>query len=269
MGSRIHKALEEAEKGVVDTPLVAWRSLIEKDRGALLASGFGTDDLDSEDRLGQAMLSGFMDWEAESGFHNTYEVEAVEKGITDTLTFPEIEGVSLRVRGKLDRVLIRRSDNSRWVGDYKTMGTFSERDMLGLTRSPQPRLYAMLMRAHAPEDQWVAGAVYSLLRKVLRTPRANPPFFAQLVVPVTDYDLESYRLRTVSMVRHILDSVTRLTAGENHRTVVHFAPSWQCQTCPFKAPCWLMQDTGLAAAEAHLSDNFEHGDPWERYDSSE
>jgi RecB family exonuclease len=267
LGGRVHAALEAYQKGEVDSPVVAWDALIAHDLAVMTAAGMITDDLDKDDRLGRTMLEGFVEWEAESGFHDKYEVIGIEEGLSDRLTLPEFPDVEIRIRGKLDRLLRRRSDNAVWVNDYKTMGTFSERDRMGLQRSPQARLYMMLaMKSYPPSSGvWVAGVAYSMLRKVLRTPRATPPFYDVMEIPISLYDLDQYERRMAAIVGHLVYTTEALAQGADHREVAHFAPSWECQTCPFKAPCDLMQNTSMEAAEGYIADYYQEGDPWERY----
>lgn len=265
LGGRVHAALEAYGKGEVPSPVLMWDALISHDYAVLASAGYATDDLDKDDRLGRTMLEGFTEWEAESGFYDKYEVVGIEQGLADRMELPEVPGVEVRIRGKLDRVLRRRIDGALWVNDYKTMGTFSERDRTGLQRSPQARLYMMLARASLPQDQWVAGVAYSMLRKVLRTARATPPFYDIMEIAISDHDLEQYRVRMVAMIKKIAATVEALDAGTDHRVAAPFAPSWQCQTCPFRHPCNLMQDASLEAAEEFVADYFETGDPWERY----
>jgi hypothetical protein len=264
LGGRVHTALEMYQKGEVAHPVIAWDALISHDYAVMTAAGMITDDLDKEDRLGRTMLEGFVDWESAEGFHDKYEVIGVEAGLADRLTLPEIPGVEIRIRGKLDRLLRRRSDGAIWVNDYKTMATFSERDRMSLIMSPQARLYTMLAKRSLPEV-WVAGVVYTMLRKVLRTARATPPFYDAMEIPISLYDLDQYEYRLVGMATRIADTTAALDSGADDRQVAYFAPSWQCQTCPFKHPCQLMQNTSREAAEEYIADYFEEGDPWERY----
>lgn len=264
LGSRVHTALEMYQKGEVPHPVVAWDALISHDYAVMTAAGMITEDLDKEDRLGRTMLEGFTTWEAEEGFHDKYEVVAVEQGLADRLTLPEVPGVEIHIRGKLDRLLRRRIDGSLWVDDIKTLGTFSERDRMTLQMSPQARLYVMLAKSSMP-DQWVAGMVFQMLRKVLRTARAQPPFYDLAEIPISDHDLEQYQHRLVGMATRIADVTAALDSGADDREVAYFAPSWQCATCAFRTPCRLMQDTSREAAEEFLADFFETGDPWARY----
>jgi hypothetical protein len=264
-GSRIHAALERGERG--EDTLQVWDSLIDTDMAVLLSSGFSSEDLEKEDRLGRIMLEGFLDWQDETGFHEQYETESVETALSMPLEIAEYPEADVLLRGKLDRVLRRRSDGATFIGDYKTIGTFSERDLGSLQRSSQPRIYSMLLQ-HARPDEWVGGVVYSLLRKVQRSARSNPPFFQTLTVPLTAFDVEQHRVRIEGVTGTILRTVQRLTQGEDHRRVVPFSPSWQCSTCPFRVPCGLMQDTSLEAADDFLLDNYEVGDPYARYEET-
>jgi hypothetical protein len=172
--------------------------------------------------------------------------------------------VTVLVRGKLDRRKRRRSDGAVYVDDFKTMGNFGEPAMLSLELSPQPRLYRMLEIQQAPPEQHTAGVSYTLLRKVLRTPTAKPPFYKRVTIEVNDAEQEAYNDPPPGQRDRAGPGAYALDHDGTPARVAYFQPGWWCATCPFKLPCGLMQHTP-EGAEAMLADLYTETDPWARY----
>jgi hypothetical protein len=269
-GSRIHSALEAFYDGTVDTPLTAWNALMQHEFAVAEANGSPfIAELDKESKLGHRMLEGYIEWLAETGEDAAWEIVGVETKLSHHLpltvdidTVPH--AVTILVRGKLDRRKRRKADGAVYVDDFKTMGNFGEPAMLALELSPQPRLYRMLEKAQAPAEQHTAGVSYTLLRKVLRTPTAKPPFYKRVTIEVNDDEQEAYDTRLKGAVESLVRVQIRLDRGEDPNRVAYFQPGWHCATCPFKLPCGLMQHTPKGA-EQMLADLYTEGDPWARY----
>jgi hypothetical protein len=214
------------------------------------------------------MMEGYLEWleaEGEDAYWDTVGVEqAFSHNLTLVVDTPDgDQEITVLVRGKLDRQLRRKSDGAVYVGDFKTAGNFGEPSMLTLTKSPQPRIYTRLLKAQDPSSD-VRGVVYTLLRKVLRTPTAKPPFYKRVVIDVNAAEQEAYDVRLEGAVTDLARVRFALDAGADPRRVAHFQPGWWCATCPFRLPCDLMQHTPQAA-EDMLSDLYTEGDPWARY----
>jgi hypothetical protein len=269
-GSRIHSALEAFYDGTVSSPVTAWNALMQHEFAVAEANGSPfTADLDKESKLGHRMLEGYLEWLEETGEDSVWEVIGVETKLSHHLTVlvdtPDgDQEMTVLVRGKLDRRRRRRSDGAVYVDDFKTMGNFGEPAMLSLELSPQPRLYRMLEKAQAPAEQHTAGVTYTLLRKVLRTPTAKPPFYKRVTIEVNDDEQEAYDIRLQGAVTDLARTRYALDRGADPRRVAYFQPSWACATCPFKLPCGLMQHTPKSA-EAMLSDLYTEHDVWSRY----
>lgn len=272
-GSRIHKALEAFYDGTVETPVQAWQQLMAHEYAVAEANGNPfIDGLDKESALGHRMLEGYVEWLETDGEDAYWETLSTERPLVDTLDLViEVDGVevlvTILIRGKLDRDMVRKSDGARYVGDFKTMANFGEPAMFGLQHSPQPRIYLDLLEANDGEDNY-AGIVYTLLRKVMRTPRATPPFYKRHVIEINKADRDAYRVRLIGAVEQLAITRHRLDQGVDHRRAAHFNTGWWCGTCPFKLPCDLMQHSP-AGAEDMLRDLYTEGDPWARYASEE
>lgn len=269
-GSRIHKALEAFYDGTVSDPVTAWKALMTHEFAVDETNGhWNTEALDKESKLGHRMLEGYVEWLAAEGEDAAWDVIGVEQALSHHLTVlvdtPDgDQEVTVLVRGKLDRRLRRRSDGAVYVGDFKTMGNFGEPAMLSLELSPQPRLYKMLEQEQAPADQWTAGVVFTLLRKVLRTPTAKPPFYKRVTIEINEAEAAAYRVRLEGAVESLVRVKSKLDLGVDPRRAAYFQPGWHCATCPFKLPCGLMQHTPKGA-EDMLADLYTEGDPWARY----
>lgn len=276
-GARMHLALEQYYKGEQVNPVTAYDHLMAEEYAlrASGTSGASEETLDEENRLGRVMLDGYLDWEAEQGLEAKYEVVAVEKPLSDTLevALPEyLPGgggiVQVLVRGKIDRLLRRRADDTVFINDFKTAARFDSTTLSDLSRSPQPRLYLALEkndREREGDSTRVAGVIYTLLRKVLRTARSTPPYYLNHEVPIGPGDLAAYERRLRGSVGELVSTSRALDAGADPHEVAYFHVGWWCSSCVFRAPCSLYQDSGEEAAEQMLANDFVEHDPWERY----
>lgn len=268
-GSRIHSALEAFYDGTVAEPATAWNALMAHEYAVDEANGgWNTAALDKESKLGHRMLEGYLEWLAEEGEDAAWDVIGVETKLHHWATLAvSIDGVphevSVLFRGKLDRRLRRKSDGAIYVGDFKTMQNFGEPAMLTMELSPQGPLYVMLEKQQDPGSD-VRGVVYTLLRKVLRTPTAKPPFYKRLTVEINQATADAYRIRLIGATEQLAQAKVRLDRDEDPARVAYFQPGWWCATCPFKLPCGLMQHTP-ESAEAMLDDLYTETDPWARY----
>ncbi len=270
-GARIHEALQLWEDTGGSAPIEAiWAVLMRYDYTRQADAGGFTDGLDKENKLGHAMLTGYVEWLDESGEGAQWETLSTETAYGDKLEFDSRLGepIEILVRGKIDRRRRRKSDGAVFIDDYKTMGNFGEPALLALVTSPQGRLYMELEKKYGSEDSWVAGVVYTLLRKVLRSRTSKPPYYMRLAVPITQDDLWAYRQRVLGIIDEMSRAKMMLDNGADHLRVTPFHPSWQCATCPFKLPCQESHTRPLAA-EQMLEDLYEVGDPFERYATTE
>jgi len=269
-GSRIHQALEAYYDGTVETPVEAWGPLMEHAYAIAAAQGTFTDGLDKENKLGHTMLDGYLEWSEAEGTESRYKTISVETALTHLLELVvdtgggDLEPVTVLVRGKIDRRKLDTFTGAVYVDDFKTTASGLETALADLVRSPQPRLYLMLEKQSAPEDQWSAGFIVTLLRKVLRSARATPPFYYRHIQSVSPVELDMYQRRLEGSIADLVTTQRRLDRGEDPERAAHFSPGWWCKTCPFKDPCLIRQDNPKGS-DAMLADLYEQGDPWARY----
>lgn len=266
-GGRIHAALEIYFKTGTDL-IEVWQALSAHEYGLIEAAGggFGTEELDKETKLGQIMLEGFLDWEAERGSDQEFEVIDVEKQMKNLLRIatPEGEPVDIWLYGKLDQLLRHRDTGRFRILDWKTTVKLEGATNTTLSRSPQPRIYRSLLAQEFPGLD-IDGVRFTALRKVQRSARATPPFYWNFDMMMSPYNVQAHMTRVIAVVGQMQHAVDQLDAGVPHEIAVPFHPGWRCDMCLFKAVCSVMQLDGMQAAEDMIEDQFTDGDPFERY----
>lgn len=265
-GGRIHNALEAWCDGTVPDPVTAWHAICAHEFAVAAENEEPTDQLSKDATLGLVMLEGFMGWWPSRGEEQEYEQLAVEEQHHDILSIDVDDvPVDIRLNGKLDRVLRHRETGNVVIGDWKTTDKLEETAFAELSQSSQPRIYRALLAKTRPELP-VTGIRYTMLRKVKRTAAAKPPFYFDLDLDLSDYDVSQHMRRTRAVIRQMLAAKHAIEEGVDHRDAAPWTRSWKCASCPFRNPCMLMQSTGMEAAEAMLEDSFIERDPFERYD---
>jgi RecB family exonuclease len=217
------------------------------------------DKLGKERELAHAMLTGFVDWSAETGLDEGLEIVGVETVVEVASGIP---GVLLR--GKLDQKVRREIDGAVLFRDWKTADN--------LTSGPQTlqineqMLFYMLLETLNSETVLARGGLYTMLKKVKRTARANPPFYMQVEVRHNARALESMWERTHARLNEMLTVRQQLAAGGDQRFWAYPHPTRDCTwDCPFFAVCPFMDDSSDATWEGLLDATYDVVDPYERY----
>jgi RecB family exonuclease len=272
-GTRIHRCLElKYEQG--QDPLDAYEELHKAAVEALDASeaalGYPDPDqrtkLDQEHSLGRAMLEGFEQWAADTGLDEGMTFLGAERLVQ---VASGIEGVMLR--GKLDQLWKRDIDGAQLFRDFKTAAELTSGPAM-LPMNEQFMFYVLLLRlerlatGNQDMDGLPRGGMYTMLKKVKRTARANPPFYDQVEVMYNDQALRSMYLRVHRRLELMLDARARLGAGQDHRYVVPPRPTKDCSwKCPFLHVCPMADDTPDETFFPMLDQLFVTVDPYERY----
>jgi hypothetical protein len=252
LGTRVHTILE-AYYGYGVAPENSLRILYD---AAAIAYPDYADELDEEKSLAEIMVTGFLEWIAEKGIDDAFEVVATEQTVSAEMEIAG--GRSVTLMGKLDQQVRRRFDDALMFRDFKTCGTFSKAD--GLIRDEQFRFYSMLWSMIAPDGERIGGGLYTQLRRSKQTERAKGPFYQQIAVSYNRHDLNSMWLRTWEVASEIDRFTQRMDAGENHLAVAYPTPSMSCPwACPFVSVCH-MADDGSRFEDA-LSNLYEPKDP--------
>jgi RecB family exonuclease len=271
-GTRIHNCLERKYQNG-EVALDVYEELHAEAERALaeVEEAKGVPDMDQrkkladEHRLGRAMLEGYEQWVTETGIDEGMTFLAAEK----LVQVPSgIEGVQLR--GKLDQLWRRDIDGALLFRDFKTAADMRS-GPASLPRDEQMMFYVLLMRLqHLAKGRGIEdvprGGMYTMLKKVLRSSRAQPPFYDQHEIMFNDRALRSMYLRTHRRIQQMLGARQALAAGEDHRYVVPPRPSKDCSwKCPFVSVCPMADDTSDESLFPMLNQMYEVVNPYERY----
>lgn len=279
-GSRIHECMERRAANGEDL-LAVWDELskdilnrqLERDEQIGQRDDEAHTEIRKEYNLGRAMLEGFLDWSEETGFDENYELVAAETIIEAP---SGVEGMTLR--GKLDQRVRRRSDGALMFRDWKTFNSSNFAN--GIRTFPmaeQPRFYSLIewlsAQAEAAKSgetpELTRGGVFTMMKKVLRTGKAQPPFYDEVEVRHNRLARESMWHRTNKRLAEIKEAKEAVDAGGDHRYWMYPIPSQNCAwDCPFVRVCPMMDDSPQESWEAMLRNNYAQYDPNERYSDS-
>lgn len=272
LGTRIHNALEVFYRDGAH-PVDEYNRLQRIDAQLFAQTSEATDEakvkkFDTEAELGRRMIEGYLEWLEEE--NRDADIEYVSQ--EEKLDF-RLKGFDDRVEliAKIDARVLRRSDGSRAMMDHKTAAASNFNDYLKYAHhSEQLMHYVMLENLNSQEgDSPVDGGIYNILKKVMRTPKANPPFYARIDTRFNKKTMESFWYRTLGTVRDIMSVRDALDAGEDNRMVAYATQKmdWHCGTCPFFKGCFMLDDG--SDAEGYFTDNFHQDNPNARYADDE
>jgi transcriptional regulator with XRE-family HTH domain len=270
LGTRLHLALSAYYSMEHTDPKEVLESTITYDRKIILE---GTDldlattlldDLDKEADLARAMLEGYLEWVTESGADEGLEITGNE----EVVEIPLYEGVVLV--GKMDLRIRRTVDNARLFMDHKTVANLTS-PVKTLHLDEQMLMYhlleylAYLLDGVDPNAvEYTDGGLYNMIRKVKRTVKANPPFFARVEVRHNKNELQSFYIRVITECQEIMRLRGLLEAGEDPRGVAYPTPTGNCSwDCDFIAVCPMFDDG--SASEEMLASVYEPHDPHDHY----
>lgn len=253
LGTRIHAAME-AYYGYDIDPLGALAVIYDGERQRRPECALS---LTAEQEWAHTMVSGYLDWAAETGVDEEYEVVATERAIEVPILMTN--GEMAIVTGKLDQIVRRRSDGALLLRDWKTVGTLHKADLLVLDE--QMRVYSALLTI-ANDGMRVDGALFAMLLRSKRTARATGPFYDQVHISYNGHDHVSMLSRLRGTLSD-MDQVTKqLDIGTDHQVVAYPSPmtdrcGWDCT---FKHVCPLYDDG--SRAEDATRGNFIQRDPY-------
>lgn len=220
--------------------------------------------------LERAMVEGYVQWLEETGADAELRITASETPlvvdeVVDMGGDYHHEQREIQFIGLLDVRATRTTDNVNLFVDHKTVGDLAA-PVVTLPQNEQ-MLHYHLMEFLSLEDSDVRcdGALYNMLRRVKRSPRAKPPFYDRIEVRHNKYELESYRRRALAATREILIAIDRLERGEEHHDVAYPSPSPTCRwDCDFFAVCNLLDDGSRGAGDM-INALYRQTNPLERY----
>ncbi len=180
--------------------------------------------------LAGIMLEGYGEWLAEEGVdagESTYGTE-----VELTLPFGEIEGDNVTLVVHIDRI-VHDTTFDRWiVEDTKTVQTLSPDSTFAI--NSQLLTYALVVEKALGSP--VAECRHNMLRRVMRSATAKPPFYGRAEITPSAAQLESQEIQLRSLLREIVLRYQALEAGEDHRSAAPAHPtgdcSWKCKFLP-------------------------------------
>lgn len=270
VGTRLHLALASHYSTRREDPRAVLEATIREDRAKIEAREFNAEELtqfDKEAELARIMLEGYLEWIAEEGKDVGLEVIGDEM-IIEAPFRNDLPIGPVILAGKLDVRLRRQLDGARLFMDHKSTGSLTE-PLKTLKLDEQMLHYHLLEYLDAIQRgdetfEHAQGGYYNMLKKVKRTARANPPFFAREEIRHNIHELNSYWTRVWEEVADISRLRERLDAGEDHRQVCYPNPGGTCSwDCDFLPVCHMFDDG--SAAEAMLDAVYERHDPHDHY----
>lgn len=270
LGIRVHTAMQGMYGYGLD-PLAVLGVLYQIE---LDASPEFETELMAERDLASAMVEGYIEWVASEGVDAGLKVVATEAELEVAL--PGVEGVNLRA--KLDQAVLNEVTGLFSFLDFKTAATFERHEILAL--DPQFKFYSLIQRlATEPSEPRVDGGIIRSLRRVKRSERAKPPFYANDEFRYDPETINSTLMKAqrvgyeIARARQALDYA--YTEGHAELELVNIVqrslfPANQipheCKwSCPLVQLCPMMDDGSDWAGVLTNSGHFKQQDPYAYY----
>lgn len=276
IGRRVHRALaayyvpegetpvdprDALERAIVDDWTIISQNVTDETTLAELAGKF-TDTCGLE----RAMIEGYVQWLEESGSDQNLLVTASETPLAAVLE-ADVHGEKREFQaiGLIDSRVTRSLDGVRLFVDHKTVPDFTKPGKT-LHMNAQMKHYHLLEWLNTEDGEARCdGALYNMLRKVKRTARANPPFYARVEVRHSPIELESYKRSLLGATRDIMLLEDALNAGADPLDVAYPSVRDECSwDCDFFAVCPMFDDG--SRAEDMLAGLYHNINPLARYD---
>lgn len=229
-------------------------------------------DIRKEADLCHAMLEGYFQWLEEEGEDMELEVIEAESEMSVPLVIDDKE-VKVALLSKIDTRVRRVTDDKIGAIEHKTVQSLTDpirrlqTDTQLLTEHLVEYMDSLEREPGTAEDNRAQFVLYNMLRKVKRTGNAKPPFYGRHEVQHSIIELRNHWKHCYAIAEEILEMRKVLDEGEyDPHIVAHPNPTKECTwDCPFREPCLGgMFDDG-SDVEGYLADQFEAGDPLERY----
>jgi len=276
LGTRVHECLAcWYDPADVRDPLAVLEAGYERDVELCADNPLKLKDLEKEIKLARRMVEGYFEWMAESGADQGLTVIGVEEKVE--VPYPIAEEFiapagwsEVRLMGKLDMRIHREQDGALLFLDHKTVGSLNQGEQLELDEQMQhyTLIHRLLVEQGAVEERRSDGALYNMLRKVMRTATATPPFYGRTEVRVTDKRLRNFHARKFGELLDIARLEQQLNAGADHRTIAYPHPTRDCEwKCEFLPVCGMFDRD--EDAEGFLRAFYHEQDPLDRYEELE
>jgi hypothetical protein len=222
------------------------------------------DQIMKDAELAAIMAEGYIEWLEETGADVGLKVIGAECQVEVPLgTTP------YTLRGKIDTRLEREADGAWLQLEHKTVGNLTDLPKYAQS-NPQFLTYDLLsyLKAQEEGDRATDGVILNMARRVKRTAKAKPPFYARHEVRHNVDELRAHFRHVVAIGREIEQVWNALDGGTSHHDVCPPAIDrnhlWYC-SC---APITTMFDDG-SDVESYLEDLYEDYNPFARYDEEE
>lgn len=205
---------------------------VQEERARLVAAEAWTPEWESALQYAEIMLDGYVQWVAETGADVGEETVAVEARMEAPF------GEEVIVTGKLDRLVRDTMTGELILEDTKTVGTLEPPP---LEVDDQLLTYCWLAEANGYDP--ITRIRHNMLRKVKRGPRAVPPFYGRVEVPVNDYQRGAHQLHMHATLEALVRSIERREAGDSHHLTNPPNPTRDCKwDCDFLPVCPMLDD---------------------------
>jgi PD-(D/E)XK nuclease superfamily len=281
LGTRVHTALEGMYGYGLD-PLVVlaivYKLAAEQHPGE-------ENQLLAEHELARTMIEGYLEWVATESKDIDLQVVATEADVAVPLYHADWPGQIL-LRARMDQVAIEISTGFYYFIDHKT-GDLDKHETLAL--NPQFKHYSLVQHMAAgipllgeqpPGAPVVMGGMINSLRRVKRTERAKPPFYARDSFRYNPEQLVSAQAKAIQVCGEIMTArhsmgwvysqggdIAALVDGFQRQ---HLYPNeiphdckWSCPLAP--GMCTMMSDGSSWAESLSRSGRWVQDDPYSYY----
>lgn len=258
IGNRVHGALEVYYNPESSQDPIDWiNKSLERDLESFPEEMH--EAIQKEVELSLIMVEGYMEWLSETGADQAFVVLEAEQ----PRSVPLEPGRDVHLLAKLDARIRHDELGERISLDHKTVASLES--MLPDLRLNTQALTQTLIEKLLEPDGPPAGTLFNMLKKVKRTVRAKPPFYARHFARHTDSELRNHWWHVVALADQIEDAEDRLRRGDSHQVVVPPNPTKDCSwDCPFFNLC-PMVDNDADRHENYIASKFEIVDPLARY----
>jgi hypothetical protein len=286
LGTRVHTALE-AHYGYQIDPVAVLAVVY---RLAIETAPEYEQELRKEHELARIMIEGYLEWAQAEAIDNSLQVVAVEADVRVPL--PGVPGVVLRSR--LDQVVRDLLTGFLSFLDHKTADGFDSHQLLEL--NPQFKFYSLvqLLAAGIPIDgsqpppgaPVVMGGKINTLRRVKRTEKSKPPYYARDDIRYGPEVIISTLAKTQRICSQITDArreldvlyfgypgvggppptIEMINMVQRDLLFPNQMPRDCSWSCPFSSGLCIAMDDGSDWAGMLASGRFVQGDPYGYYE---
>lgn len=260
LGNLVHAGLEDHYAPLEDVS--RFKLLVDESHAKLdPADGDAIADWDKQRELASIIIEGYLDWLEETGADEDIEVVGTEEKLeVESGELPS--GETLLLRGKIDQKVYRPSMDALQFLDHKVVGSLD--DIPKRAANDEQFLFYEILNRSVHPDMKTEGGIWNMLRKVKRTARSKPPYYARHEKAFNDEQLVSFFERIWAVAVEIDGARWLLDQGASHQTVAYPNPTRDCSwDCDFRAICPMFDD-GSRIGNA-IVDLYEEGDPHARY----